>query len=302
MAIKRRFIRIEEIEQKTPLTKGDVLELVENGDLSFCAYVSLKKLGARYPTGRTPVCAVFDYEGIVGLHGKESKQFALKKTVHSVSDVIIKQPEKVKRWGSIEHYFGEIKSHIIEYHSNFHAQPKSEFFAFAQVAYELRPKQQFQNFVYEMNELLKKKTDNEVDKQIEKETIPCLYSKTVTISPSDLRLDLEEIEALGINEPQELIVEPSQIKTISSPSVETHPIKRIIERLVEQYPNQTSRKYWNLLDEEVDKDTRQFDKDSIIFDMNSDELHYFGLEDNTQKLSYRRFQNLLSDIRKKVHG
>ena len=124
----------------------------------------------------------------------------------------------------------------------------------------------------------------------------------MTISPSDLRLDLEEIEALGINEPQELIVEPSQIKTISSPSVETHPIKRIIERLVEQYPNQTSRKYWNLLDEEVDKDTRQFDKDSIIFDMNSDELHYFGLEDNTQKLSYRRFQNLLSDIRKKVHG
>jgi hypothetical protein len=63
-----------------------------------------------------------------------------------------------------------------------------------------------------------------------------------------------------------------------------------------------SRQIWHLIKADVEREQKRFDTEAVIFEMTHDDLSYFGLGDTTKTMTYRRFQNLLSDVRKKLHG
>ncbi|CAH0540911.1 hypothetical protein [Vibrio marisflavi] len=293
MVVKRRFIRIEEIEQKTPLTKGDVLELVENGELSFSARVNLKRLGAQHPKENYAVCGVFDYDGIVGLYGKESVQFALKLQSHEVSSVIVKQPEKVKRWGSVGTKFGEIRSSLVEYRSNFYKCPAVNFLAYVRLVHEQKLLHAVQNLGFNMANNLVRGYGQQMDASLKADDTPCLQTKPITISPDNLRLDLEEIEALMGSAVSQLEA------TIKKPQTLTHPFAQIIHRVLQEYPDIEAGDIWELIKNDVIQDgRRKYDIEAVIDEMTNDVVNWFGRGDTMNSMKYSSFRsNTLPRVR-----
>ncbi len=114
--IKRRFLHLDEISDKTPYTKGDIFELIENGDLSFCASVCERHMGAGKiyrAKKRTILWSVFSYEGVVRLSGEDSRALLRSNNPQQVRRVQILEPKKIEHWGEPEFHFGKIEQSMV---------------------------------------------------------------------------------------------------------------------------------------------------------------------------------------------
>ncbi|MFH4491742.1 hypothetical protein WMQ43_22375 [Vibrio diabolicus] len=97
---KRRYVRLEEVCDKTYLTQWDILEAIEEEKLGLFADISASRLGAIHPPSQS-VAAIFDYKGIVQLTERSSKRFALSLESIPVKHVIIVEMHGIKRWRSV---------------------------------------------------------------------------------------------------------------------------------------------------------------------------------------------------------
>ncbi|PJC85872.1 hypothetical protein CSW98_12505 [Vibrio sp. HA2012] len=71
---RRRFIRLDEIPEKTHLTIGDILDAVDSGQLTFSALIDACNLSALIKLNdRWQVAAAFNYNGMVKLVDDVSK-------------------------------------------------------------------------------------------------------------------------------------------------------------------------------------------------------------------------------------
>lgn len=325
---KRRFIRLEEINEKTTLTKGDILDAVDSGQLTFSSLVEAKNLGALIKHEESwKVAAVFDYYGMVKLIGKVSKRFALKLQPNPTERFIIVQPENTHNWRSVSNAFGNVEESDFEYLNEVPNQPEKVFAAYSGL-----------EVVPTMNSKVGNLTDSlvgfvskiapEADLQEIKSKYPKtnemrLQTKSIMVESERLRLDLHDIaDVFGSDSVKGFGCQPEKsveltvkqtvqdsvtVNGLTKPDlvnqmVLTHPIKQIIANVLMEYSQSNSRQIWNIVKKDVEDEKKQFDRDTLIFEITSDELSYFGLGDTTKTLSYRRFQNLLSEVRKNLHG
>ncbi|MDV7105346.1 hypothetical protein R3X26_13125, partial [Vibrio sp. TH_r3] len=275
--VKRRFIRIEEIEQKTSFTKGDILELIENGELSLSAMVNSEKMGAIHTKdGTRYVYGVFRYNGIVGLTNEASKWFAESDKNRSVSIVLIKQPEKISGWGTVEEHFGKVEHDNTPYFPVKMKKPRRNVWAFPRLAVGKSGLQMFSNMT-----VILTKAAGTYDKNpqgIVEDQKDYFRSGKLRVSPDDLRIDLEELSRFIEDDNNLGALSKASTKASVSLNVETHPIKQIIERVLVQNSGSNSREIWNLVRRDIESDSKQFDIDNVIFEITQDDLSYFGRE------------------------
>jgi hypothetical protein len=304
MVTKRRFIRLDEVSEKTPLTKGDVLDLVENGDLTFCATVEASPMAA-FNTKQNSVCALFGYRGVVRLSQSVSRNFVLKEKTQYVDRVAILQPNKISDWGTIESYFGEVKHSRFEIYNNLLPKPDYTFIALAKVEMGQTLGQMGKNLLAELGK--GKAKEGSAIHGLEPDHNHYLQSAYLPIQPQMLRLDLEAIERLIDCHGSETdkrplhLADSTESLPVSQP-IFTHPIQQAIANVLRFSEASNSRQIWHLIKADVERDQKHFDTEAVIFEMTNDDLSYFGLGDTTKTITYRRFQNLLSEVRKKLHG
>ncbi|MEZ9130976.1 hypothetical protein BCT04_02690 [Vibrio breoganii] len=296
--MKRRFIRIYEIEQKTSFTLGDILDLIENGELNYSALISSSGLGAILMRNKiNTAVSVFNYEGIVGLTSEDSREIVRNGKLPAIKFVQVKELEKVTGWDSITSYFGSIENSRVAFDPQKYKLPMKPFWAFSKLGLGQSVGQVTKNLLVDIVKQLKPVAPKN-HLPFSEDHKNYLQSEHLFIKESHLRIDLLDLEiATGISN----AVYPSK-KENSYSNTEINPIKLIIERVFFKEPKLKSRQVWNLIRKDVNEGNRQFDIDSVVFEMTGEELHYFGLGDTTYKQSYRRFQNLVSEVRAKLHG
>lgn len=299
--IKRRYIRIEEIEQKTPLTKGDILDLIDNGELSFSAKVKTDRMGAvRLRDNTRYVYGVFRYDGMIGLTNEASKWFAEKEKAYDVNMVLIKQPENILGWGTVEEYFGKVEHDNTPYTHTKVNKPENMIWAFSKLNVGKSGLQMMSNMAVMLSKAAGTYGKHPQDANVKEDQKDYLRSAKLRVTPEALRIDLEDLSRFIDNESQSddllLPVEAVQV------NIETHPIKRVIKKVLAENSDINSRAIWNLVRKDVESDSKQFDIDNVIFEITQDDLSYFGQADVTKAMTYRRFQNLVSEVRKKLHG
>lgn len=296
--IKRRYIRIEEIEQKTPFTKGDILELVERGELSFSANVKSDSMGAVHINdGIRYVYGVFHYEGIVGLTKDASKSFAESGKPQQVSLVMIKHPENILGWGTVEEKFGKVEHDRTPYIPSSINKPERIIWAYPHVGVGKSGLQMINNMAVMLSKVAG--THEQNSNSIKEDTKDYFRSGSLKVTSDALRVDLEDLDRLI--EKLKPVIEKASV-TPHFPHIETHPIKQIIERIISNHLECSSSMVWNLLRKEFESDSKRFDVDGVIFEITQDDLSYFGQGDVTKTITYRRFQNLISEVRKNLHG
>jgi hypothetical protein len=114
----RRFYRLDEIHDITPITKGDLLAAVEQGELSLCAWVDEKSMGAMLAAkeGHRPALAnLFAYKGVIGLTQDQSIACIHSKTA-PIRHAQILEPDHVSHWREVKNDFQTPRTaHLLRY-------------------------------------------------------------------------------------------------------------------------------------------------------------------------------------------
>ncbi|MGF1779805.1 hypothetical protein, partial [Vibrio nomapromontoriensis] len=195
--IQRQFIRLEEISNKTHLTKWDVLGAIEEGNLQLCAWVDETNFGALFRLdGQRVVAAVFDYVGVVKLTPQDSKRFAITLKKHSTNVCAVLQPSNIRNWRSVPQVFG--KPDVLNIHYSETMPPKAKQGTAAYTKLAVVPN--FASSVHKFCELYADNFPSEsqstsVQKLLDKHPVNKSYLKSypIQIQPEHLRLNLDDI-------------------------------------------------------------------------------------------------------------
>ncbi len=364
---QRRFLRLDDIPDKTCLSKGEVLDAIEHHKIHFCAYIDTKNLGAvaQYQDS-LKVVSIFNYKGMVRLSPLVSEKFALTLAPQSNKFFTILEPKSICRWRSISDAFPSVEVAGFEYLKIAPIQPKQELAAYAGITVSSTVEQLAGSMVNLFSRTFPQADFSEMRKRYPSTHFQQLEVASCKVEVGQLRIDIEELmSAFGTNcinfnryvsvesveetenstlnatvkstsgQPLPSVTESTGLvlssvtnsvdQCVSSvtsnavvpldsvtsstdvrlgsvkPLLFTHPIKQMVYDILQHYPEYESRQIWHLLKLDVTQQTRQFDCDALIFEITADDLHYFGRGDTTRSISYRRFQNILSEVRKKLH-
>ena len=188
--LKRRFIRLDEISQKTTLSKGDVLDAVEQKKIPLCGVLKAKKMGAIHPTSKS-VPAIFNYEGIVRFTESTSFNFAFSGKAQPCTHAIILEPQRIMHWQPVKSVFGNVVSADFKLDERVLNQPTVTLIAYTQIERLRTLDSSLEALTNTFNRSLGLKADDEVQ-----DSSPKYHLKTtpVTVEPAQLRVDLEDIQ------------------------------------------------------------------------------------------------------------
>jgi hypothetical protein len=112
---------------------------------------------------------------------------------------------------------------------------------------------------------------------------------------TDLRISELEIDTL-LQEKQPALEIIEHLPWCSS-KAKPRRIDMVIERLYRMNPNLPSRKLWHLLEIDYTRDDPLYDIEQIIDGMDSNSLDWAKVDENTRPLTFKSFENRISDIR-----
>lgn len=294
----RRFLRLDEIESKTILTKGDILDAVENKQMSLAATIDVRAMGAIVVTKERQhkLSAVFDYNGMVKLPFDIAKHFAISNKMTPVKKVMIIEPEKVCNWHSVTERFGNIESSRVDYTKAKPSQPTGRFVAFTCVEQGFSGVQMLTNYMLSIAKCCStQKIENPL---IKEDNQPYLQTVSLTIEPERIRVEVKDIVNIfgkhSLSESQSNDNKEGQSKPIIQPEplIFTHPIKQIVHRVLIDYPDFYADKIWVQIRKDVNQDgPRIYDIDNVIDTITADSVSWFGKGDSLDnEMSYDSFR------------
>ncbi|WP_345316290.1 hypothetical protein [Ferrimonas gelatinilytica] len=291
--MERRFYRLNEISQVSALSEGDLLDLVERDVVSLCARVEGTEFAAmlKAKDGEYGLGNLFHYRGMISLPNSVSVKL-INDEKASLTRALILEPEGVSQWRSNQALAQEHPKMSFSYCGNLSVLPQNPFWAFTCVQ-ALPDMHSIMKGFETMTAALADQTVDRLD-AFKAMTQKHLSTAALNIKPHQLRFELESIKA-------HLRHNSVTTKPFVAPTETlTHPIKQILARMLTTQPHLRSDRLWNMLRTEVNQDgPREYDVDSVISNMTHDDLSWFGRDRNKENtVSYGRFQNLVSEVRK----
>lgn len=252
--LKKRYVRLEEVEDFTSFTKGDILDAIENKKIMFCASVDLQNMGAITTSLESPtVGAVFNYSGVIALNREDSRTMAITQHELEIKNAIVLDTSKVAYWRSVPDVFPDIRADAIAFESSPTQIPNHAFAAFVCVEKGFTGKQVRNNMLAMLSQIgTTTKHSNQPFNSLDGQDFnQYLVSSPITIMPTMLRIDLEQVNHyLGAGEDSKTKTRKSCVPVTDS-SVLVNPLEQIVYRLLEDTPNVRADKLWNILRKDV---------------------------------------------------
>jgi hypothetical protein len=314
MVAKRRFIRLNEITEKTHLTEGDVLDVIESGHMRFCANIEADDLGAISTIDdNRKVVSIFNYNGVVGLRKDDSKKLAISSKALAVREFIILEPENISYWRKVTDAFNCFESANFYYTEKAFKQPNHQILAYSRIASRRTIENVVGGWVDTFSKALTPEKAQALKEQIPKSDSLYLDTMSKMIEINRLRIDLDDIAKIFGNDalkysgclavdseslvnsdtkalPSKLIDGNNGAETISV--IFTHPIEQIVHRIIVADPSLKADKIWVLIRKDVNQEgQRIYDIDYVIDEMTADSVAWFGKgESLDNEMSYESFR------------
>ncbi|WP_394212288.1 hypothetical protein [Enterovibrio calviensis] len=304
---KRRFYRLYEISDVSTVTQGDLLEAVEQGQLSLLAKIDQQDLAYSYREHKegykVTLGDVFDYSGLILLSKAESKR-AIKESKIELLSALVAQPELAENWRKISKVFPNANQDGW-YVSNIKPLdfiPDKPFHAVGSLVEMPSGLKKAKKFV---DEERKKEIEDRsysdpfdfFEKAMSKIDERQLAPTKVKIDKDSLRFDLVSVhKVFGLDTNQNALQSPI---IVNVGDVETHPIKDLIHKVLKAKPDADYQTIWNLIKKDNRTEPRQIDKDGVISEINNDEIAWFGKNDAVKVLKYITFRNYVTKARNK---
>lgn len=302
MEDNRDYIHFNELEKLTPLTKEQVLDAVGRGEYHFHAKIDLPEAGA--VDSHNVLLYSLHVQGLIALTQQQSLQVMAGRcqlTRFKASDTLVYSncrlvneafPDAVKgQFGGVHQQRVSLDNmaFIVPTLTALLPEPDS----LMQLAKDKTNQGQASSFMGLLTAFTE--TLNDSTKQLS--TLP------ISLQASDIRLHLPSLSQWYNRDIKPL---PNQAKPVLNrlsnqspqglkPNIETNPVKMIQQRILTLYPKAKSREVWNLIRKDVRTETYQFDVDVIVDGIDNERL--YTSKDNLDGMSFKRFQNLLSEVR-----
>lgn len=297
--MKRRFLRLEEISEKTPYTKGDILELIEQGYLSFCAFIKEPHMAAGKiyrAKQRTIIWSTFAYEGMVKLSEEDSRALLRSDSSVNVDRVWVLEPNRIQDWGVPEQHFGRIENTDLTIIRDI-PQYDTPFHAFSRLSYDMAIEGGGQAFLSQLASAMQSGEWNQLPKPTKQ-----LKTESIPVTMAMLRIDLDELNALTS---ERASTESPSHESMKEPDFEvlTHPVELLVFRVLKERGNIRADKLWNLIRQDVNHhEPRKLDTDNVIAEMTPQRIEWFGVgKDDINSMSYDSFRRgLVSRVKKKL--
>ncbi|WP_158133552.1 hypothetical protein [Vibrio navarrensis] len=187
---------MDEIEQKTTMTKGDVFAAIEQGQLPLCAGIEADNLGALTSKGGQKVlCAAFGYFGVVRLLSDVSKRLIFNQSNQTTNTVIVLEPDKVKGWRAIPDAFPNIEESQYHYSKNAPSNPPEIVFA---ACAGIKAQATMENVVGQLAKIaslaIPEAQRSDLENQFPETLSQRLLVSGIAIEPQALRIDFEDIQ------------------------------------------------------------------------------------------------------------
>ena len=308
----RDYIHLNELEKLTLLTKEQVFDAVERGVFRLHAKIDCPDAAA--VDSHNVLLYSLHVRGFIELTQKQSLQVLVGKcqltrfkavpTLAYAKPRLIKQafPNAVKgQFNGIHEQRLSAKNIAVIVPKLAAVYPEQE--SMMQLAKNKTSQGQVSNLVGLLTAFTE--TINESTKQ--------LSSVPIALKASDIRLCTNNLSQSFNRTWQELSrndnrlsnqTKPVTNSTVNQsgqglkPQIETNPVKMIQHRILTFYPKAKAREVWNLIREDVREERYQFDVDVIIDGIDNERL--YTSKDSLDGMSFKRFQNMLSEVRKGI--
>lgn len=294
---KRRFYRLDEINDVTTVTKGALLYAVERGELRLCAWVDAKALGVQLQgsdPNRSALANLFDYRGVLSLTSKQSIE-CVNSLKTNIKRTAIHEPEFVTNWRSASDEYPKALQVRFSEVTTLTTKPTIPFVAFASIGTQAVCGQKARQLATAGVDEWEKEGFQGLFNAL-MDTDKELTTEPLEIGIDSLRFDLELVNKVFGLETIKNVVQSQRI--VNTSDIETHPIKIMISKVLMGNAEANARIIWNAIKRDHQTDAKQIDVDSVISNMNNDEIEWFGQQDTERTTKYKTFQNLISEVRK----
>ncbi|OOF00354.1 hypothetical protein [Salinivibrio sp. IB643] len=293
----RRFYRLDEIHDVTPITKGDLLAAVEQGELSLCAWVDEKSMGAMLAAEeghRLALANLFAYKGVIGLTQDQSIACVHSKTA-PIRHAQILEPDQVSHWREVKNDFPDAENGPFSRVSSLPQRPMAPFMAYGAIGTKATYGQEARQLAQAGPEEWNRQGFSGLWDALAK-TGRALEAKPLAIDTDQLRFDFQAVNAAFGLRP-----EGETGRSISVPDmskIETNPFKIMIRKVLAGDRDADALKVWYAVRRDHENNAHQIDEDGIISEINRDDIKWFGRGDKMRRLSYKTFCNYVSAVRK----
>ncbi|MCG3727779.1 hypothetical protein, partial [Vibrio cincinnatiensis] len=253
--IKRQYLRLEDITEKTYLTQGDVWGAIEDNALSLCALINATELGAFHPKYRG-VVAIFDYQGTVRLTRSVSKSFASSLAPQRCKNMVILQPENIQRWKTVLERFPNATEAAFPYQELRLSLPEQAFLAQGQISASLTAKSVFGHLLNTIDSIIPNQFDA-LTQQYPKQAAQRLNITPITVESTELRVNVDDLVTTfgegvwrvnGYDSVNSTVGVRTDLRLDAvHQRILIHPIAQIAYRVLESNPNAKANKIWNLI-------------------------------------------------------
>lgn len=335
MEDKREFIRLSELEKITPISQEQLIDAVEYDNFCLNALVNSQEAGG--VSSDNALLTIFDFRGIIKLTNKQSlsliNEGSLSITRLEVIEFLSRSKHRL-----VSEVFPKCAEGCFKRFATSLDELKNIDYIVSRVALGVPEQSSFKrSFEKEMGCRLYEKP-NEVGfaaaRKIFDSGINAFSKSTrnlmvqpISLKTESIRLNRQALyQHFGLSKQLDsvTVTEASQVNTgvvdneqssnskrldnrkdnlnitESNQSIEIHPVKEIQKRVLDRYPDAQSREVWNRIRQDIRNEVYEFDIDMVVDEISDERLIYKN--SGEEGLSYRRFQNILSEVRKNMHG
>ena len=305
----RDYIHLNELEKVTLLTKEQVFDAVERGVFRLHAKIDCPNAAA--VDSDNVLLYSLHVRGFIELTKKQSLQVLVGKSqltrFEAVPTLAYSKPRLITHAfpNAVKGQFNGVHEQRLSAKNMAFIVPKlAAVFPEQESMMQIAEDKTSQGQVSSLVGLLSAFTETISESTKQLSTIP------IGLQASDIRLCTNNLSQSFNRTWQELSRHdnrlPNHTKPVTNPSpnqsgqglkphIETNSVKMIQHRILTVYPKAKSREVWNLIREDVREERYQFDSDVIIDAIDSERLYIN--KGNLDGMSYKRFQNLLSEVR-----
>lgn len=309
----RDYIHLNELEKLTLLTKEQVFDAVERGVFRLHANIDCPDAAA--VDSHNVLLYSLHVRGFIELTQKQSLQVLVGKCqltrFEALPTLAYAKPRLIKQAfpNAVKGQFNGIHEQRLSSKNIAFIVPKlAAVFPEQESMMQIAKDKTSQGQVSSLSGLLSAFTE------IISESTKQLSSIPIGLQASDIRLCTNNLSQSFNRTWQELSRHdsrlPNHIKPVTNPSpsqsgqglkpqIETNPVKMIQHRILTLYPQAKAREVWNLIREDVRTETYQFDVDVIVDGIDNERLYISKQMNNANEgMTFKRFQNLLSEVRR----
>lgn len=297
--INKKYYRLDELEGKFGITEGDALYLAENSEIDISLLCKRERfvIGAwsKSKEGHFVGFGIVNYRGLLGI-SKRDQLSLLDDGEVKINYALILEKGKVSDWSGDYPFTIDPPNNVI-------GSWRPEMFD--QVDFDKFPAKLLPNEITTITGSLRKimggspfydqANFDEIKEKLDECPEKQLTVKKVSFTSKDIRITDEMLKkAISL-----LKGNTNKANLLPSSSERSNLLTDLVESVLLAFPNEKAKSLWRKLREDNLRDTPELDIDSIILEVGLDQLVWLDRKGVEREVSFKRFQNMLSELKKK---